>query len=137
MSFDNVIDAYRANQVEQRLWHSKVTMVIAWVLVGVGVSIDYIFYPQFFHTLLKARLLCLVMLLMVFALNYMPFARRFIGVISLAGLYGIALTMCVMVFFTGGVESTYFGGLNLVIIGASAPYPQRISLAFSRASTRR
>jgi signal transduction histidine kinase len=111
----------------QRVLHSKIGCVLALVLMPAGASLDLFVYPEFLWEFIGARLLCDVGVASVLLLLYTRFGERHIRVLGIlwALLPGAAISW--MIWFSEGVVSPYYAGLNLVIIAVSLLMPWTLS----------
>lgn len=112
----DLASAYHEADRDVRLHNSRVGCWLALVLVPLFWGLDWLFYPAWVWELLAIRLLCDVAVAAVLGLLYTPFGRRCIRVlgISWALLPGVAIAA--MIALTEGAASTYYAGLNLVMI---------------------
>jgi signal transduction histidine kinase len=103
--------------------HSKIGCVLALVLMPAGITLDWFVYPEHLWQLLGARLLCDVGVLVVLALLFTPFGARNIRVLGIAWAMLPCAAISWMIYYTQGVISPYYAGLNLVIIAVSLLMP--------------
>jgi signal transduction histidine kinase len=89
------------------------------VLMPAGLSLDYFVYPDkvlFFFTL---RIVCSVMALGLWGLLSLPIGRKHFRVLGMTWFLLPSLFISLMIYFSEGVESSYYAGLNLVLIAVS------------------
>ena len=93
--------------------------LIAGAFVFGGTLMDWQVFPALGWQFLLIRSVCTLVLVFIYAaLGTWPRTRR-LNLIS----YGIAvppiISICMMIVATGGAESSYYAGLNLVLVGLS------------------
>lgn len=93
--------------------------LIAGAFVFGGTLMDWQVFPALGWQFLMIRAICSLVLVVIYlALGAWPMTRR-LNLIS----YGIAtppiIAICIMIMATGGAESSYYAGLNLVLVGLS------------------
>ncbi len=96
----------------------RATLIAGAFVLG-GTLMDLLVFPEKVWEFLLIRAICtLVLSLFYFVLGAWPMTRH-LNLIS----YGIAIppiiAICLMIMVTGGAESTYYAGLNLVLVGLS------------------
>lgn len=102
-----------------RIANSKVAGVLIFTLVPFGVTLDYIVYPEqvkFFFTL---RLICGFIALVMWKLLDTPLGKRQFRVIDMGWFVLPSAFISLMIYYSQGVGSSYYAGLNLVLIGVS------------------
>ena len=115
--------AYLEDDRRQRVLHSKIGCVLALVLMPAGIMLDWFVYPEHLWALLGARLLCDVGVLVVVVLLFTSFGARHIRVLGIAWAILPCAAISWMIYYTQGVFSPYYAGLNLVIIAVSLLMP--------------
>ncbi len=102
-----------------RILNSKAGCMLVVVLMPAGLSLDYFVYPDkvlFFFTL---RIVCSVMALGLWGLLSLPIGRKHFRVLGMTWFLLPSLFISLMIYFSEGVESSYYAGLNLVLIAVS------------------
>ena len=94
----------------------RATLIVAAFVFG-GTLMDWQVFPNFGWQFLMVRSVCTLVLAAIYvALGSWPTTRR-LSLIS----YGIAMppiiSICMMIIATGGEKSSYYAGLNLVLVG--------------------
>ena len=84
-----------------------------------GLSLDFIVFPEHFVLFLSIRIVCSILLLLIYwhlrirqEFNRGDFVAGWIALLPI-------ISICFMIYFTGGGESIYYAGLNLVLVGLS------------------
>ncbi len=111
-----LIAAYEAADLEQRIRMSRVGCWLALALVPLFGVLDILVYPDQFGSLMALRLVCGLAVLGVLILLGTGYGRRWIRVLGIAWALLPGLAISWMVYATEGVESPYYAGLNLVMI---------------------
>jgi signal transduction histidine kinase len=96
----------------------RATLIVGAFVFG-GTLMDWQVFPDMGWRFLMIRAVCTLVLIMIYlALGSWPTTRR-MSLIS----YGIAMppiiAICMMIMATGGEKSSYYAGLNLVLVGLS------------------
>ncbi|MEP2777354.1 MAG: ATP-binding protein [Luteolibacter sp.] len=93
--------------------------IIAAIFMIAGASLDIVVFPVYFGLFSLIRIGCALLLVLIFLDLRNPNIGKRRNVV--AG--GIALlpmiSICMMIYFTGGGNSIYYAGLNLVLVGLS------------------
>lgn len=93
--------------------------VIAGIFMMAGGTLDVIVFPEYLFLFFLIRLVCSLLLVLVYIdLRSNPRARRGSLVAGWIALLPM-ISICVMIYFTGGGNSIYYAGLNLVLVGLS------------------
>ena len=116
-------EAYRRYTLANSLRNSKVACVLVMLLMPAGYLMDRVVFQEEaaqFH-FLWLRLLCSGLAGLVFlALNWSGWREPTLRVISAGWYLAPSVIICVMVAETRGLSSTYYAGLNLVILAVSS-----------------
>lgn len=128
MSRDNEINddllkkAYRSHCAVLSQTRLQITIVLAISLVMAFGLLDFIVYPQLARDLLNIRVITGIILVLIFtALRRKQYQNsNFIG-ISVVLL--IFFLIDILIFFTEGMSSPYYAGLNLALVAFSAMLP--------------
>ena len=102
-----------------RLANSKVGCMLVVVLVPAGVSLDYFVYPKELGLFFLLRMICSLLALILWWLLSTPLGRRHFRVLGMIWFILPSLCISMMIYFEQGVESSYYAGLNLVLIAIS------------------
>ncbi len=120
--------------VNQHLkFYSRVTCVVAMVLVALGVGLDLAFYPEHVQPFAVARFLVIVLIGFTLWSYSTPVGARHIRQLTYFWIALPQLMIAWMVFYSDGEASIYFVGLTFAIsgIGVFLPLSVREAVAFS------
>lgn len=99
--------------------NARLAAFLAALFMVAGTTLDWVVFPQWGWPFLQLRLVCAVLLTGIYLALGRPIASWIAGVIA----QGIALlplaSICLMIALTGGGNSVYYAGLNLVLLGTS------------------
>lgn len=115
----DIRQAFLEYEREVRIQNYKVACILALIFMPAGVTLDYLvnrdLVPEFF----RLRLLCSALLLFIWWLVQTRFGRRYYQMLGLvvAGLPSFFISL--MIYKSQGADSTYYAGLNLVLLGAA------------------
>ena len=115
--------AYLEDDRRQRVMHSKIGCILALVLMPAGFTLDYFVYEDLQWELLASRMLCDLGVLGILGLLFTPFGSKNIRILGVAWALLPCAAISWMIWFTEGVASPYYAGLNLVIIAVSLLMP--------------
>jgi signal transduction histidine kinase len=111
--------AFQEYERKVRIRNYKVGCVLAFIFMPAGASLDFFVYHDKVPEFLRLRLLCSLLLGLIFCvLHFRPgtkFYRVFGGMVALLPLAFISW----MIYATQGSSSPYYAGLNLVMLGAA------------------
>ncbi|TVP78026.1 MAG: response regulator [Puniceicoccaceae bacterium] len=119
-----LLDAYKQADTVRRASRLRIGIWISAVGMLAGVTLDYFVYPEHILRLFLIRILAVAALfILLFLLNAERRSRTLVkGLgISMALIDNLAFTA--MVFFVGGAFSSYYAGINLVLLGMSVLLP--------------
>ncbi len=119
--------AYEEAQSLLRMKDLNVAYIVALILMPLGFSIDYIVYSDVFLQLTAIRSISVVLLLITYILYKAQRKNRFLGIFENIWAIIIILTLCIMIYITGGVKSSYYAAINLVIVGSAFLLPLTLS----------
>ncbi len=102
-----------------RISSSKIACMLVIVLMPVGVSLDYLVYPQFSGFFLVLRLICSLLALLLWRLLETPFGTKHFRVLGMGWFVLPSLFISLMIYYADGALSPYYAGLNLVLIAVS------------------
>ena len=105
----------------------RVAYIVALVLVPAGFVLDYIYYNESFSLLIFIRAICILILLALYFLSFTKFTVKYIWIFIILWSVVINTALCFMIYYTEGVSSSYYAGLNLVVIGAALVLPLTFS----------
>lgn len=102
-----------------RISNSKAGCMLVVVLMPAGVSLDYFVYPDKLGLFFVLRMICSLLALILWGLLSMPFGHRHFRALGMLWFILPSLFISIMIYFAQGVESSYYAGLNLVLIAIS------------------
>ena len=93
--------------------------VLAGIFMMAGGTLDVVVFPEYLLLFFIIRLVCSLLLVLVYMdLRSKSGARRGNFVAAWIAVLPM-LSICAMIYFTGGGNSIYYAGLNLVLVGLS------------------
>jgi hypothetical protein len=114
-----VLKSFRNYEREVSVVNARHAAALAAIFMVAGVSLDIIVFPEHLRLFLIIRIICSVLLVLVFLdLKRRGGARRGDFVAGWIALLPM-VSICAMIYFTGGGNSVYYAGLNLVLVGLS------------------
>lgn len=112
-----VLQAFRDYEQGVLVDNAKRAAVLAALFMFVGTVLDWVVFPQLGWRILLVRAVCTLMLCLVFFglghMHRLAAPRWMVQVIALLPM----VSMCWMIAVTGGGDSVYYAGLNLVLVG--------------------
>jgi two-component system, sensor histidine kinase PhcS len=130
----NQLPASREEALQQHLvFYSRITCVLAMVLIAAGVGLDGAFYPEYIVEFGFARLLVVALIGAALWSYSRPWRLKRVRVLTFFWIALPQLMIAWMVYFTEGEASIYFVGLTLAVSGISIflPLTMRDALVFS------
>ncbi|MBI4208198.1 MAG: hypothetical protein HY538_00635 [Deltaproteobacteria bacterium] len=103
----------------------RVATMVGIILFPTFGILDYFVFPHRFALIFMVRALCSVALIgFWYAINSL-WGRRHLNIVGVFGFLTTGVSISIMVFITGGGESFYYAGLNLIILTLAllAPWP--------------
>ena len=113
------LQAFLANEREVRISTGRLACALVFVLMPLGIVLDYFVYPEYLIRFLELRLLCSLSIAGVWLLHSTAIARKHYPLVGLPIVILPTFFMSWMVYETGSA-SPYYAGLNLVILAVSA-----------------
>ena len=125
------LQGFLANEQQVRINTGKWACALVFVLMPLGVIVDYFVYHELLWEFLRLRLLCSLLILGVWLLHYTPLARKHYPVVGLPIVLLPALFMTWMIYRAGapegpyhndarGAAGPYYAALNLIMLAVSA-----------------
>ncbi|HUB68655.1 MAG TPA: ATP-binding protein [Candidatus Methylacidiphilales bacterium] len=102
-----------------RISNSKAGCMLVVVLMPAGVSLDYFVYPNKLGLFLLLRIICSLLAFLLWVLLSTPLGRRHFRVLGMLWFVLPSLFISMMIYFEQGVTSSYYAGLNLVLVAIS------------------
>ena len=112
--------AFLDNEREVRINTGKLACALVVVLMPFGVLLDYAVYPDHVGYFFRLRLLCSVLVGIIWLLHRTAWGRNHYEALGLPIVMLPAIFIAFMIFVTDGTSSPYYAGLNLVLLAVSA-----------------
>lgn len=113
--------AFVEHERQVRINTGKLACALVFVLMPLGVTVDFWVYHDQVLDFLKLRLLCSLLIGGVWALHYTSIARRFYPLVGMPIVVLPALFMVlIMDLSPQGSGSSYYASLNLILLAVSA-----------------
>jgi two-component system sensor histidine kinase PhcS len=118
-------DAFREHERQVRISTGRLACWLVILLMPLGTVADWFMYPDRVGDFFKLRLLCSLLVLVVWLLHSTLLARKHYPVVGMPIVLLPSLFMTWMVFSTeslplGGAASPYYAALNLILLAVSA-----------------
>jgi signal transduction histidine kinase len=121
---NEVQKAFAEYDRQVRISNSKLGAVLAMILMPAGASLDYFVYGSGrLWEFLKLRLLCSVLVAVVWGLFFLPFGKKHYRVLSMTWYMLPAFFIAWMVYAANDPVSPYYAGLNLVVLAVGLILP--------------
>jgi len=120
--------AFHAYLREINIRQVRVYCVLAFTLVPLFSLLDYFTVSDHFWTFFRIRLVCTMLLLFLFLLSFTRPGKRHIDIIGGMAPLLIGGIISLMIRFLGGYESSYYAGLNLVMLGVAMLYAWKVKI---------
>src|SRR5580658_5710546 len=102
-----------------RISNSKAGCMLVVVLMPAGVTLDYFVYPDKLGLFFLLRIICCLLAFFLWALLSTPLGRGHFRVLGMLWFILPSLFISIMIYFERGVASSYYAGLNLVLVAIS------------------
>lgn len=112
-------DAFQVEDRRERLRIGKLGCVLVIFLMPLGSILDYAVYPDHAEEFLKLRILCSLITGGLLALHFTPWGERHVFWLGLPIALLPAAFIALMIARTEGHQSSYYAGLNLVLIAVN------------------
>ncbi len=112
--------AFLENEREVRINTGKLACALVVVLMPFGVLLDYAVYPDQVGYFFKLRLLCSLLVGIIWLLHRTAWGRNHYKALGLPIVMLPAFFIAFMIFVTDGTSSPYYAGLNLILLAVSA-----------------
>lgn len=131
---DELQTAYEQEVHDLLYRRTRIGYVLVLILVPAGGVLDYFVYADsgLLWPILYARAICTGFLIPLFALTLSAVGPHHARILNIALVVAPVFAMCWMIHVTTGAASSYYAGLNLMIVGACllAPYTGRGGAAY-------
>jgi len=113
-------EAFSANERQELINTGKVAAALVFFLMPLGSALDAIVFPKRFTQFLILRLICSLLIGMIWGLYYTDFGKRNCRWLGLPIAWLPSFFMTWMIYDDPeGAASQYYAGLNLVLLGIS------------------
>lgn len=106
----------------------RVYCVLAFTLVPLFGLLDYFTVSDHFGVFLRIRAVCTLSLFFLFLLSFTATGKRHINILGAMAPLLVGGVISLMVRFLGGYESSYYAGLNLVMLGVAMLYAWQVKI---------
>lgn len=100
----------------------RVFCVLAFTLVPLFSFLDYFTAPHYFWTFVLIRSACATLVFFLFLFSFTLLGKRYINILGAAAPLLVGGAISLMIRYLGGYESSYYAGLNLVMLGVAMLY---------------
>src|SRR5688572_9644800 len=84
-----------------------------------GALLDIVVFPEHLGLFLIIRIICCCLLILIYFDLKRPTETRWGNFVAVWIALLTILSICTMIYFTGGGNSLYYAGLNVVLVGLS------------------
>jgi signal transduction histidine kinase len=112
--------AFLDNERQVRINTGKLACALVVVLMPFGVLLDYAVYPDQVGYFFRLRLLCSVLVGIIWLLHRTAWGKNHYEALGLPIVMLPAFFIAFMIFVTDGTSSPYYAGLNLILLAVSA-----------------
>jgi signal transduction histidine kinase len=112
--------AFLDNERQVRINTGKLACALVVVLMPFGVLLDAAVYPDKVEYFFILRLLCSVLVAIVWLLHRTAWGKNHYEALGLPIVMLPAFFIALMIFLTDGTSSPYYAGLNLILLAVSA-----------------
>ncbi len=110
-------NAYKAYIVQSNIKRLRIGCLLGGTLVPLGAIFDYFIYPAQFKIFFFVRLVFGLLYGLIYFISFSQFTKKHSVGMMLLLTELIAVPIVLMIQFTGGYQSPYYAGLNLIILG--------------------
>ena len=119
----NIQSAYEKEKHLLCLNRLKIGLLLTFVGIPSGAVLDLYVYPEYFQTFLKIRLFSTVLAISLYALVFTSYGIKNVRLYSYLWGYLVNGYIATMIFASSGANSSYYAGLNLVILAVAIMFP--------------
>jgi signal transduction histidine kinase len=112
--------AFLDNERQVRINTGKLACALVVFLMPFGVLLDYAVYPDQVGYFLKLRLLCSILVTIIWLLHGTAWGRNHYEALGLPIVMLPAFFIAFMIYVTDGTSSPYYAGLTLILLAVSA-----------------
>ncbi len=109
--------AFFAYNRQNRISNFKVGCMLVVFLMPAGAMLDYFVYPDYLELFFTLRMLCSFLALILWGLLKTSWGQRCFLLLGMLCFVLPSLFISIMIYRADGVASSYYAGLNLVLIG--------------------
>lgn len=109
--------AFLAYNLQNRIANFKVGCMLVVFLMPAGAMLDYFVYPDYLELFFSLRMLCSFLALILWGLLKTNWGQRWFLLLGMLCFILPSLFISIMIYRADGVASSYYAGLNLVLIG--------------------
>ncbi|MFQ5544065.1 MAG: sensor histidine kinase [Nitrospiria bacterium] len=119
---DNLRAAYKEYLVNISVTRIRLACILGLILVPLFSIIDYFIVSELFYNFLLYRVICAFSMILFLALTSTSIGKKMIDVIGVGVPIVVSVMLSIMIRYSGGYESPYYAGLNLVILAMTLLY---------------
>src|SRR4051794_29538003 len=113
-------DAFEEYERPIRVRNAKLCCILAGVFMPAGATLDYFTHGwDVMLTLLPSRIVCAVLLGAIWVVFHLRPQTKFYRVLGFSVAFLPLLSITWMIYDLGGATSTYYAGLNLILLGSA------------------
>ena len=116
---DEALEAFKSYEQGLSVLNSRRAAIIAAIFMVAGATLDIVVFPEYFGLFLTIRVACSLLLVLIYYELGLPQGLARAGFVATWIALLPIISICMMIYFTGGGNSVYYAGLNLVIVGLS------------------
>ena len=109
--------AFQRSERDVIIRNNRVACILGVVFMPLGTTLDFFVYPNEVEPFFWYRVLCAALLGVVWFIFGTEVGRRFYRSLGLLEVSLPMFFMSLMIFKTNGAQSSYYAGINLVIVG--------------------
>ncbi len=112
-----IAQAYEREEVARAVHDTRLAAVAASIAISAFYALDYVIYPQERIVFLLLRAAVVGLSALVYAASYSAAGKKLSRELGIVEYLVVCAAIVVMVHMTGGYESLYYAGINVVLIG--------------------
>jgi signal transduction histidine kinase len=105
---------------------SRISALVALVLVPAGIVLDRSFYPRMIEPFFQLRVAADILIFLCLLTYSTPFGKHYVREVTFLWLVLIQMMICYMIFLTDGARSPYYAGLNLSVLAVGIFLPTNL-----------
>ncbi|MBL4842143.1 MAG: response regulator [Thalassospira sp.] len=109
--------AYKQKNLADRAYLNQIGCVISIVIVTLGIPLDYVVYPEHFAQFALLRIAEDLFLLSMYFITTLQRVKPYLYLVTAAFTSSVIMTVVIIIYKTDGATSTYYAGINLVLLG--------------------